>query len=43
MVQFVKMPHLMDCVELEHEATTVLILDERRIEIRQYIFSTHPL
>lgn len=39
-VEFVKMPDVMNCVELEREATIILILDESRGEIRQVIFST---
>lgn len=38
--QFVKMPYPTNYVELEREATTVLILEERRIEFRQIDFST---
>lgn len=32
------MPHLMNDVELERKATTGFILEERRIEIRQFVF-----
>lgn len=38
-VQSVTMSHLMNHVELEREATTVLILEERRVEIRPVVLS----